>query len=335
MPHTTSFDDSLAQKTGQPVKRAAMANTLADDVPLEQISGEEMPKADHSKLWHEKRLYVTTSHGDIAYHDVGEGPALLLIHGFPLNAYHWRDVMRLLAGERRCIAPDLLGLGYTRPATNADLSLSAQAAMLVELLDSLGLGEADIIANDSGTAIAQLLAVGNPHRVRSMLLTNGDVEPDCPPQPLLPVIELARQGTFAEATISAALADKALARSEQGIIGLTYSHPELVSDEAIALYFAPLIESLERIALTNAYACSFLPNPLEGLEAELRSCTVPTAILWGTADVFFREDDIDYLVSVLPDVRHIRRVDDAKLFFPEEQPELVVEAARKLWTSIS
>ena len=109
--------------------------------------------------WHDARHFASTSHGDVAYHEIGEGPALLLIHGFPLNAYHWRDVMGALAGERRCIAPDLLGLGYSKPKAGADIGSVAQANMLAELLDALSIETADVISNDSGTAIAQLLAV--------------------------------------------------------------------------------------------------------------------------------------------------------------------------------
>jgi len=281
--------------------------------------------------WHGARLYARTSHGEVAYHALGQGPALLLIHGFPLNAYHWRDVMKLLADERRCIAPDLLGLGYTRPISGTDIGSRAQADMLAELLESLGIEQADVIANDSGTAIAQLLAVHHRGRVRSMLLTNGDVEPDSPPEPLLPVIEMARQGAFAEAMVGAAIADKAAARSREGVIGLTFAEPQGVSDEAIDLYFEPLIESPERAALTNRYATSLLPNPLEGLERRLREVTVPTAILWGTGDKFFKPSNVEYLRGVLPNVKQVRHVEGAALFFPEENPGLVADAARDLW----
>ncbi|MGR3715228.1 MAG: alpha/beta fold hydrolase [Thermohalobaculum sp.] len=302
---------------------------MPTDLPATQPNS----RTHDTARWHAARRYARTSYGDIAYHESGQGPALLLLHGFPLNAYQWRDVMDLLSGERRCIAPDLLGLGYSRPAPDADIGLVAQADMLAELLDCLGIDQADVIANDSGTAIAQLLVVNHPGTIRSMLLTNGDVEPDSPPEPLLPVIELARQGAFAEAMVGAALADKTMARSAEGVIGLTFSNPQNVADEAIDLYFAPLIETPERVALTNKYAASLLPNPLLGLEKRLRTVTVPTAILWGTGDKFFKPSNVDYLRGVLPNLKQVRHVDGAALFFPEEHPELVAEAVRDLWAA--
>lgn len=284
--------------------------------------------------WHGARLYMDTAHGHVAYHEAGAGPALLFLHGFPLNAYHWRGVINLLAGERRCVAPDLLGLGYTRPAPGADVGLVAQASMLAELLNRLGVTIADIIANDSGTAIAQILAANYPDLVRSMLLTNGDVEVDSPPEPLLPVIQLAQQGGFAQAMVTAALNDKTFARSPEGVIGLTFTRPHEVSDEAIDIYFGPLVETPERVALTDSYAVSLLPNPLVGLEERLRTCTVPTAILWGTGDKFFKPGNVDYLRDVLPNVTYTQHVEGAALFFPEEYPDVVAEAARTLWTSL-
>lgn len=202
-------------------------------MPAETSASPPTITADDVARWHQARLFFTTSHGEIAYHETGKGKALLLLHGFPLNAYHWRDVMHLLAGDRRCIAPDLLGLGYSKPKPGADIGLVAQARMLVELLDGLGVEQFDIIANDSGTAIAQLIAVHYPGRVRSMLLTNGDVEPDSPPEPLLPVIELASRGAFAEAMVGAAIVDKTMARSAEGVIGLTFTNPSEVSDDVI------------------------------------------------------------------------------------------------------
>ena len=52
-----------------------------------------------------------SSGGELAYHDEGHGPAVLLLHGFPLSSHLWRGLTPVLAGRHRVIAPDLLGLG--------------------------------------------------------------------------------------------------------------------------------------------------------------------------------------------------------------------------------
>ena len=89
--------------------------------------------------------------------------------------------------------------------------------MLAQLLNKLSIPSADIVANDSGGAIAQLFVTRYPDRARSLLLTNCDTEPDSPPPAVLPVVALARAGRFADEWLGPWLADKALARSEKGL----------------------------------------------------------------------------------------------------------------------
>jgi len=199
------------------------------------------------------------------------------------------------------------------------------------LLDRLSIRKVDIVANDSGGMVAQLFATRYPERVRTMLLTNCDVEPDSPPAAVLPVIEMAREGTFADRWLAPWLADKTLARSEQGIGGMCYADPSHPTDEAIECYLGPLVSTPERRAWLHAYAMALAPNPLAGIEEALKRCTVPTRIVWGTADTIFSPESPGYLDRLLPGSRGVRRVPRAKLFWPEEFPEIVVEEALKLW----
>ena len=66
---------------------------------------------------------------------------------------------------RRCIAIDLMGLGYTEIAPGQDVSFTAQARMLAEVLDALGIDKVDLVGNDSGGAIAQIFAAHHPQRL--------------------------------------------------------------------------------------------------------------------------------------------------------------------------
>jgi haloalkane dehalogenase len=155
--------------------------------------------------------------------------------------------------------------------------------MVVALLDALSIGHVDIVANDSGGAIAQLLVARHPARVRTLMLTNSDVETDSPPAPLLPVIEMARAGTFVDQWLGRWLADKTLARSAEGIGGLCYADPRQPTDEAIECYFAPLLSTPRRKALVHAYALELAVNPLTGIESLLKRSTVPMRVVGAQA----------------------------------------------------
>lgn len=278
-----------------------------------------------------ERKYVQTRYGRIAYVERGQGAAALLLHGFPLNGFQWRGVIDRLCVQRRCIAPDFMGLGFTEVAAGQNISAGAQAGMIAAFLDALRIGQVDIIANDSGGAVAQLFVSKHGARARTLLLTNCDVETDCPPESVLPVIDLARGGLYTELYLRPWLADKETLRSASDFGRLCYSDPRNPTDAAIDQYLGPLVSSPEREALTNRFAASLAPNPLAGITESLRACQVPTRIVWGMSDAIFSAGNIEYLVSVLPWVTGIRKIPGAKLFFPEELPDVIAEEATTLW----
>jgi pimeloyl-ACP methyl ester carboxylesterase len=285
----------------------------------------------NAAAFHAERRFVETPFGSIAYVERGAGPAALFLHAFPLNGYQWRGALDQLAPHRRCIAPDLMGLGYSRIPDGQSVAPEAQVAMLVAVLDALSVSTVDLIGNDSGGATAQLFVARHPARVRTMLLTNCDIEPECPPQTFRPVITLAKQGVFADRSFPPVLVDHSVARSPRGIGPIAYTNPANPTDEAIRYYWSPLLCSPLRKRQVEAYAISFENNPLAGIEAALRGCAVPTRIVWGMADKLFSASNADYLDTLFAKSRGVRRIAEAKLYFPEEYPDVIAEEARALW----
>ncbi len=82
----------------------------------------------NAAAFHSQRRYATTDSGRIAYIEQGSGPVALFVHGVPLNGFHWRHVIAELRAARRCIALDLMGLGYTEIGPAHDVSFTAQLA---------------------------------------------------------------------------------------------------------------------------------------------------------------------------------------------------------------
>lgn len=282
--------------------------------------------------YHAHRRFSPTSFGRISYVERGAGPAAaLFLHGLPLNNFQWRGALERLAPLRRCIAPDSLGLGYTEVSATQDLGPVAQMQMCAALLDALGVDAVDLVASDSGGAVAQLFVAAYPKRVRSLLLTNCDVHEDSPPPVLLPVIEAARAGTFVDEVLLPQLRDRKAALAPSGLAGCCYSQPTGLTDEALAYYLTPLAESQERRDRFHGYCVALAENPLLAIESQLRQSEVPLRILWGAADTTFDQKSADWLDRTFPRSRGVRRIPGANLFFPEELPDLVAEEARALW----
>lgn len=284
----------------------------------------------NAAAYHAGRRYVATSGGSVAYMDRGRGDVVLFLHGLPLNSYQWRGAIDRLSTTHRCIAPDFLGLGFSEVSEGQSVAAVAQADMLVELLDRLSIRSAHVIANDSGGAVAQLLATRHRDRVQTMLLTNCDVEPDSPPPAVAPIVAMAREGTLVEKVIAPWVADKARCRAEFG--AAVYVNPAQLTDEVIDYYLAPVVSTRRHTQSFMAYHLALDPNPLAGIESALKVCTVPTRIIWGMADTIFSPKDAEYLDRTLPNSRGVRRIAEAKLFFPEEYPDLIAEEARRLWS---
>ncbi|HZS62212.1 MAG TPA: alpha/beta hydrolase [Gemmatimonadaceae bacterium] len=280
------------------------------------------------------RRFADLSFGRIAYVERGSGAAALFVHAFPLNGFEWRGAIERLSPYRRCIAPDLMGLGYSEISETQDLAPAQQAAMLAAFLDRLSLRHVDLIANDSGGAVAQLFVAHYPRRVRTLLLTNCDVVIDSPPKALQPLLKAAHAGVFADKVLAPALADKPLARSPQSGFRGVYQDPANPTDEALDYYLAPVLSSPLRKKQVEKYLLALEQNPLAGIEPALRQATMPTRIVWGTGDQIFSPESPDWLDRAFPHSRGVRRVEGAKAFFPEEQPDIIAQEARMLWGSV-
>jgi len=279
------------------------------------------------------RRIAPTPFGEVAYVAHGTGRAVLMLHGFPLNGFQWRGAIDLLAPHALCIAPDLLGMGLSRAAAGQDVGPEAQVPMLLWLMRSLGVRHFDVIANDSGGAVAQLLAARHPTRVRSLLLTNCDTEIESPPAAMRPVIELARQGRFVAEWLAPWLESPLRARSDQGLGGMCYTDPAHPTDAALRMYFDPPVSSPERMVALHRYAVSLERNALAGITPLLRARYFPTRIVWGMADAIFDNANADYLHRSFGNSLGVQRLADAKLFWPEERPEVIASQACNLWRS--
>src|SRR4029450_4233840 len=184
-----------------------------------------------------KKRSVATASGRIAYTETGSGPVALFIHGVLLNGPLWRHRLGGRSDVRRCIAPDLLAHGDTEIALDQDVSVTANATMLREAIDVLGIDKVDLVGNDSGGGIAQIFAAQNPSRVRSLALTDCDVHDNWPPADFTPFLEMAAAGGPPGA-LDAMLADKSVYRSAQAL-GPAYEQPDQVTDETIETYLRP------------------------------------------------------------------------------------------------
>jgi pimeloyl-ACP methyl ester carboxylesterase len=279
--------------------------------------------------FHSLRKFAQTRAAKVAYLERGSGPVALMLHAFPLCGFQWRDVIEDLAPVRRLIAPDLMGLGYSEVASGTDISFTAQAAMLAGFLDTLGIDKVDLVGNDSGGGISQVFAASYSERIRTLTLTNCEVN-DLWPTPMIEPLFAALSAGLAGEMMKAMASDVSVARAQ---LAQVYENLDWMTPEIAQTYFAPLVATGERAELLKGFGAALKNrDQMVALAPRLRGSKAPAQVIWGEADTAFDTPaSLKWLGENLGGVRRIVRVPRGKLFFPEEHPRVLSTMLREFW----
>jgi pimeloyl-ACP methyl ester carboxylesterase len=276
------------------------------------------------------RSTVTTAAGEISYIHAGDGPTALFVHGVATNAHFWENVIREIGGARRCVALDLPLHGQTPARADQDLSIGALADVVEAFCAALDLTEIDLVANDTGGAVAQVFAARHPERLRTFTLTNCDTHDNLPPDAFKPTVELAKAGGVAPMA-PALLADLATARATVYAPG--YEDPEFIDLETVRSFLEPVGGTPERARQFEQMLAKFEPTDLLAAEPALSQLTVPTLLVWGTADEFFELRWAYWLRDTIPGASEVVEIPGAKLFFPHERASDLAPHLLRHWAA--
>lgn len=136
-----------------------------------------MPEAEISAAdWYERRrLPVLDSH--LTYVEVGIGDPIVLLHGNPTSSYLWRNVIPLLDGLGRCLAPDLIGMGRSGKAAGGHYRLADHVRYLDAWFEALDLRRVTLVVHDWGSALGFHWARRHPDRIKALVYMEALVRP--------------------------------------------------------------------------------------------------------------------------------------------------------------
>lgn len=108
----------------------------------------------------------------IHYVDEGKGPVILMLHGNPTWSFLYRNMIKELCSDFRCVAPDLSGFGKSESAPNFDFKAASHAKLIVEFVEHLQLKNIILIGQDWGGPIGLNLAIIKPENIKGTVLGN-------------------------------------------------------------------------------------------------------------------------------------------------------------------
>jgi pimeloyl-ACP methyl ester carboxylesterase len=260
--------------------------------------------------------------GTLDYRERGSGPPVVFVHGVGVNGDLWRRVAPELAGDHRCLAPDLPFGAHSRPLrSDTDMSLPGLARIVADFLEAVGLEDATVVANDTGGAVAQWLAGHHPDRVGRLLLTSCDAFDRLPP-PTHRYLKLAGRLPPLLWLIAQSLRLRAVQRLPIAY-GWTTRRP--IDPAVMRSYTAPVRRQAGvRRDLARLLRAADSRHTYEAADA-LPGFEGPALVLWAAEDKLFPPEHGRRLAELLPKGR-FATISDSRTFIPEDQPRRLAAA---------
>lgn len=230
--------------------------------------------------------FLTIDGVRIHYTDVGEGPAVVLIHGFGSSLEIWHEVVPALRSNHRVIAVDLKGFGWSgRP--DGDYSPTEQGRLVLAVMTKLGIDKADIVGHSWGASVSLALALQAPKRVNRLALYGAWIYEEQLP----PFFLWARAWGVGEFLFSAYYGERL---EEQ--VAHAYYDPSSVPQARIEA-----IEKLFKRPGTKAAALTAVRDQhYSSIQKRYKTLTQPTLLLWGREDQVARLHFGERLRSDIP-----------------------------------
>jgi len=256
----------------------------------------DRPRAAHERRWAPPpSQFVEAAGVRLHIRDTGprDAPAILLIHGFGSSLHTWEAWEPLLGERFRLVSLDLPGFGLTGPDPTGDYSDERSLAVLLALMDRLGLREAAVLGSSMGGRIAWRFAAAHPERVSHLVL----MAPDGFASPGRAYGKAPERLPWLMRLLPYTAPKPLLARTMRGAYAVEGTLTDAVVERYHAMLLAPGVRQaiLDRVLQTRLLP----PEPI------LATIRTPVLLLWGERDGAVPASHAADYARVLPDSRTV------------------------------
>ncbi|HZN35479.1 MAG TPA: alpha/beta fold hydrolase [Pirellulaceae bacterium] len=259
------------------------------------------------------------------YLDQGAGQPLLLVHGNPTWSFYWRNLIRGLAGDFRCLAVDHIGCGLSDKPQVYPYTLPRRIDDLVQVVERLDLTGTTLLAHDWGGAIGLGTVQRLPQRFARIVLFNTGAFPP----PFVPW-----RITACRLPLAGTLAVRGLNAFARAALSMAVEKPERMTADVRAGLLAPYDSWASRVAVDRFVKdIPFSPRHptwqiLERIEAGLDSLAhLPIQLIWGMRDWCFRPECLERFLKHWPSAE-VHRFEDCGHYVVEDAHERIVPLVR-------
>jgi pimeloyl-ACP methyl ester carboxylesterase len=256
------------------------------------------------------------------YEEQGEGPPLLLIHGFGASTYTWRQIAPELARDHRVIAVDMKGFGQSDKPFDENYSVFDQAELLTQLILDRDLRDLTVVGHSFGGGVALVLALDEDERLKGRITKLVLLDSIAYPQDIPMFFRMLDMPVFSHVGV------RMVPPAVQTRIALqiAYLDNSKIEDEEVETYAAPLRTAAGKHAIIHS-ARQIVPEGIEELSRRYKSIEQPTLILWCDHDRIVPLDVGLKLRRTLPNAT-LKLVDECGHMPHEEQPETTLGLLR-------
>lgn len=264
----------------------------------------------------EPQRFISVGSSQVAYRQVGNGPDVLFVHGWPANSATFRRLLPHLADHVTCHLIDLPGAGSSIFDGTSELSIANHIASVRAVVDELGLDNFAVIGHDSGGMIARHALAGD-ERVRAFGLINTE-QPQGLNWRFNAFLSFRRVPAFG--SILGWLLHQPKIRRNRFILGDAFADRSQLDGDFDEFILGPIKTSPAHRDATVALLKSFQVSHVEQLAELHRKIEVPVQLVWGAKDPFFTLDKAIDMVDTFPNAK-IAVIEDGGLFVHEECAE--------------